>query len=101
LNVIDATALPMFDCFAKTATKVVFSPLKNNVPLDEMNKATSSLSGKAKRYSELSALPMFDDIDGGDDDLFNHILWYAAIGKKPYPKKMTLKKRELDDDEDE
>jgi YVTN family beta-propeller protein len=101
MNVIDATALPMFDCFAKKATKVVFNPLKNNVPLDEMNKATSSLSGKAKRYSELSALPMFDHIDGGDDYLFNRILWYAAMGKKPYPKKMTLAKSERDDDEDE
>jgi hypothetical protein len=101
MNVIDATALPMFDCFAKKATKVVFNPLKNNVPLDEMNKRTSSLSGKAKRYSELSALPMFDHIDGGDDYLFNRILWYAAMGKKSYPKKMTLAKSERDDDEDE
>lgn len=101
MNVVDATALPMFDCFINTPAKKVFNHIKNNVPLDEMNKATSSLSGKAKKYAELSALPVFDHIDGGDDDLLNHIVWYAAMGNKPYPKKMTLPKSQRKDEDDD
>jgi hypothetical protein len=99
MNVIDATALPMFDCFSDVRQKKEFNHLKNNVPLDEMNKTTSMLSGKAKKYAKLSALPMFDHIDGGDDNLLNHILWYAAMGNKPYPKNMTLSKSEQKDDD--
>jgi YVTN family beta-propeller protein len=101
MNVVDATALPMFDCFADTPQKREYVHLKNNIPLDEMNKAATALKGKAKQYAELSALPMFDTIDGGDDDLLNHILWYSAMGNKPYPKNMTLpKSRQKDDDDD-
>jgi YVTN family beta-propeller protein len=100
MNVIDATALPMFDCFSSSPQKKEFIHIKNNIPLDEMNKTTAVLSGKAKKYAELSALPMFDHIDGGDDDLLNHILWYAAMGSKPYPKKMTLPKSQRKDGDD-
>lgn len=100
MNVIDATALPMFDCFSSTPQKKEFVHLKNNIPLDQMNKTAATLRGKAKKYAELSALPMFDHIDGGDDDLLNHILWYAAMGNKPYPKKMTLPKSQRKDDDD-
>ncbi|MDF3078719.1 MAG: beta-propeller fold lactonase family protein [Sphingobacteriaceae bacterium] len=99
MNVIDATALPMFDCFTDKANTVAYTTLKNNIPLDEMNKKTSSLTGKAKKYAMLSASPQFDHIDGGNDDLLNRILWFASKGNQPYPKDMTLPKREKDDDD--
>lgn len=100
MNVVDATALPMFDCFSDKLQKKEFIHLKNNVPLDEMNKPATVLTGKAKKFAELSALPMFDRIDGGDDDLLNRILWYSAKGNKPYPKNMTLPKSQQKDDDD-
>ena len=100
MNVIDATALPMFDCFTNTINKTPYAFLKNKIPLNEMNKSVASLTGKAKEYAILSSSPEFDHIDGGNDDLLNRILWFAAKGNEPYPKKMTIPKRERKDDDD-
>lgn len=100
MNVMDATALPMFDCFTGNFNKAPYTFVKNNIPLNEMNKSAASLSGKAKKYALLSALPEFDHIDGGNDDLLNHILWFATKGNKPYPTKMILPKKERKDDDD-
>lgn len=100
MNVMDATALPMFDCFATSPVKTNFSYIKNNIPLNEMNKSTASLTGKAKKYAKLSSQPQFDHIDGGNDDLLNRILWFAAKGNQPYPTKMILPKKERKDDDD-
>lgn len=101
MNVIDATALPMFDCFDQTMKAQAYTPVKNNIPLDEMNKSVYLLKGKEKEYALLSASPKFDKIDAGEDELFNRILWFAAKGKEPYPKKMTLSKKERVDDDDD
>ncbi len=101
MNVIDATALPMFDCFNTGADKTTYTFLKNIIPLDEMNKSTGSLNGKAKQYSILSSLPEFDHIDGGSDDLLNRIIWFAAKGSEPYPKRMTVPKKLRKDDDDD
>jgi hypothetical protein len=100
MNVVDATALPMFDCFTGSFDKTPYAFLQNNIPLNEMNKSTASLSGKAKKYSQLSSLPAFDHIDSGNDDLLNRIIWFASMGNKPYPAKMTLPKKERKDDDD-
>jgi YVTN family beta-propeller protein len=100
MNVIDATALPMFDCFSNVPDRSAYVSLKNNIPLDEMNKSATTLSGKAKKFSRLSSLPEFDHIDGGNDDLLNRIIWFAMNGKKKYPRKMTLSKEEQEDDDD-
>jgi hypothetical protein len=99
MNIIDATALPMFDCFAGNFTKVSYTFLKNNIPLNEMNKSSALLKGKAKEYAILSSSSQFDHIDEGNDDLLNRILWFAAMGKKLYPKKMALSKKERKDDD--
>lgn len=101
MNIIDATALPMFDCFKENSDKAAYSFLKNNIPLDEMNKSAASLTGKAKKYALLSSLPDFDHIDSGNDDLLNRILWFASMGKKPYPRQMTLPKKERKDEDDD
>ena len=73
MNVIDATALPMFDCFAGIPDKSAYSALKNNIPLDEMNKGAAALRGKARKFALLSASPEFDHIDSGNDDLLNRL----------------------------
>ncbi len=100
MNVIDATALPMFDCFNQNRDNSPYTFLKNNIPLNEMNKSTASLKGRAREYAILSASPQFEHIDGGDDYLFNRILWFVSNGNKPYPKKMTISKKDRKDDDD-
>ena len=100
MNVVDATALPMFSCFGGNFDPTPYAPVKNTVPLNEMNKPAASLSGKARKYSLLSSLPEFDHIDGGDDDLLNRIIWFASMGDKPYPRGMTLPKKERKEDGD-
>lgn len=98
MNVMDATALPMFDCFNENLNEAPYRFLKNNIPLNEMNKGSAFLEGKSKRYEILSSSSQFDHVDGGNDDLLNHILWYTAKGDKPYPKKMAGTKNKDDDD---
>ncbi|MCX6237993.1 MAG: beta-propeller fold lactonase family protein [Bacteroidia bacterium] len=100
MNVIDATALPMFDCFNTGFNQSTYAPLKNQIPLNEMNKSTASLTGQAKKYALLSATSQYDNIDGGNDDLLNHILWFAAKGNAPYPRQMTIPKKDRKDDDD-
>jgi YVTN family beta-propeller protein len=100
MNTIDATALPMFDCFAGKMDTTPYTFATNKIPLDDMNKAESSLHGEELRYERLSSTPQFAHVDRGDDDLMNHILWFYAMGKKPYPHRMTLPKRDRKDDND-
>lgn len=99
MNVIDATARPMFECFNNQFVKTPYLHLANNIPLNEMNKSAALLQGKAKSYAIASG--QFTQIDTGNDDLLNRILWFAAKGAIPYPKKMTLPKREQKDDDDD
>ena len=89
MNIIDATALPMFDCFNKIKKNRSYNFIANKIPLDEMNKDLSQLTGKAKQFAVLSSQPQFDHIDGGDDNLLNRIIWFSTMDGKPYPKKMT------------
>jgi hypothetical protein len=85
MNVIDATALPMFDCFMNKKSNYKFSLIKNNIPLNEMNKPFTALKGKGLDFAKLSTNKVFKDIDSGEDDLMNQILWYDAKGSIAYP----------------
>jgi YVTN family beta-propeller protein len=87
MNVIDATALPMFDCFASTPDATPYTALPNRVPLDEINKPFSALRGRALRYARQSAEEAEEGIDTGEDALNNRILWFWAKGDRPYPTK--------------
>ena len=85
MNIIDATALPMFDCFTDTKASYRFQHIQNHIPLNEMNKSLSLLKGKALYYARLSKESAFKDLDSGDDDNMNRILWFDAKGDIPYP----------------
>ncbi len=85
MNVIDATALPMFDCFTATPDFKPYTALPNRIRLDEMNKPLSSLRGRALQYARDSMEQAEEGIDTGEDALKNHILWFAMKGNKPYP----------------
>jgi hypothetical protein len=85
LNVIDATALPMFDCFTNKRAAYKYTFLPNKIPLTQLNKPLAELTGKAFYYAKLSVTKAFKEVDSGEDDLMNRILWFDAKGKVPYP----------------
>ena len=91
MNVSDATAMPMFDCFSYTPDFAPFIALPNQIPLNEMNKSLAELKGTALQFARKSMEPQFDHIDQGNDDLFNRIIWFAMKGKEKYPKKYSGK----------
>jgi len=91
MNIIDATALPMFDCFTERLSNFTYQAVPNRIAIDQINPKLAALKGKALYYAKASLLPAFDHVDGGKDDLMNRILWYAAKGKKTYPVKLTGK----------
>jgi hypothetical protein len=85
MNSIDATALPMFDCFSDKPVSISYTSLPNIIPLNRMNKPLADLKGKAAYFARLSANQVFKDVDGGEDDLMNRILWFDAKGNAVYP----------------
>jgi len=99
MNLMDATALPMFNCFAaRPDASFTYQKLANKIPLNEMNRSLSALKGKALFYAKQSLRPEYDHIDGGNDDVLNRILWFNRKGDKTYPAKLAGK---VVDDDDE
>jgi len=94
MNIMDATASPMFDCFTAQPDLSPYTALENQIPLNEMNPPLSALKGTALRFAEKNMEPQFDGIDSGDDSLFNRILWYAMKGKVKYPKNFSGKEED-------
>jgi YVTN family beta-propeller protein len=101
MNVMDATAMPMFDCFVSRPDNTSYSSVPNLIPLDEMNPELSALKGKALYYAKKSMDPQFIHVDRGEDQLLNRIIWYALKGKENYPKKFSDGEDEEEDDESE
>jgi YVTN family beta-propeller protein len=90
MNVIDATALPMFDCFSKTPDfSFAYSAVPNQIPLDQMNPSREKLSGAALKYHDQSIQYAFQEIDKGNDDILNRIIWFSEKGNKKYPAKLA------------
>jgi hypothetical protein len=85
MNAMDGTALPMFDCFAGQRDKTTYTVIPNRIPLNEMNHPLAELKGRARRYARMSLENKEDEIDEGNDDVFNRILWWATRGSRPYP----------------
>ena len=87
MNIQDAIANTMSDCFKSKPDKTPYQVVLNNISIDEMNPQLTSLSGRALHFARKSLLPEFDGIDSGNDDLLNRILWFAEKGITPYPAK--------------
>ncbi len=91
MNIMDATALPMFNCFNQRQITTPYQSLANRIAIDRINPGLAKLKGANLYYAKLSLRPEFDHIDGGNDDVMNRILWFAAKGKKSYPANLTGK----------
>jgi YVTN family beta-propeller protein len=92
MNGLDATALPMFDCFEKNKNdSYTYKFIPNKIALNEMNSPISKLNGKALSLAKKSIKGKYDKTDMGDDDELNKILWFSAKGNRPYPSKFSKK----------
>jgi YVTN family beta-propeller protein len=87
MNIQDAIANPMADCFGNVPDNTPYTAVPSNIKINEMNPQLISLNGKALHYAKKSMLPEFDGIDSGNDDLLNRILWYSEKSNIPYPAK--------------
>jgi YVTN family beta-propeller protein len=87
MNQMDATATPMFDCFTNTPDFTAYTAVTNQVPLTRMNPKPGKISdAQLREDAQVSAGLPLDKEDQCPEDLFNHILWRAAMGsQKPYP----------------
>jgi YVTN family beta-propeller protein len=99
MNIQDAIANPMANCFSANPDKTPYTAVSNNIPIDEMNPPLFSLKGNARHFAEKSMLPEFDGVDSGNDDLLNRILWFAAKGNKAYPAKFAGTESDEEDED--
>ncbi len=85
MNVMDATARLMTDCFQEKINKSVYTSRINNIPLNKMNNPLHTLAGKARKYAIESQEEVFNEVDGGEDDKMNRIIWFYLKGNEKYP----------------
>lgn len=87
MNIMDASATPMFDCFGDEPNFTPYTAIPNRVPLDEMNPEPATIKDPLLRsYAEQSSRLPLDEIDRCPEDLLNRILWHARMGSQaPYP----------------
>jgi DNA-binding beta-propeller fold protein YncE len=102
MNLFDASATPMTDCFTGQADLAAFEALPVSVPLDQMNPSTASIADPLlKALAEASSRMNFAQIDRAPEDLLNRVLWHAMRGSAvAYPAWAVVPEDE-DDDEDE
>ncbi len=100
MNIQDAIAPAMTNCFKPTIDRTPYIAIPNKIPLDEMNRPLNTLNGQERNYAEKSMLPEFDGVDKGNDDLLNRILWFSAKGEEPYPFWYAGTGNEEDDDDE-
>ncbi|MEO6597821.1 MAG: bifunctional YncE family protein/alkaline phosphatase family protein [Planctomycetota bacterium] len=100
MNVFDASADPMFDCFTETPDLTPFVALPNNMPLDQMNPNSTAIADPALRAdAEMSSMLNFAQIDRAPEDVLNRILWRAMKGSAvPYPEWAVTAGADDDDD---
>ena len=87
MNLMDATASPMFDCFTDKPDFTPFTALTNNVPLDALNPAPKKVADALlRKHAYASARLPLARPDQCPEDLLNRILWHAMKGSRaPYP----------------
>lgn len=85
MNQLDLSATPMRNCFTDTPDVTPYKARPNRIPLDEMNKPLSQLSGSALKWAKLSLDLYLEQGDQDDEDTLNRILWFSVRGDQPYP----------------
>jgi YVTN family beta-propeller protein len=99
MNQLDATAIPMNDCFTSEPDFTPFASVSNRVPLDQLNPDPKQVAHPVLRHDAIvaSRLPL-DEVDRCPEDVFNKIIWRAMKGPDaPYP---TWAVKTVEDDDD-
>ena len=106
MNLFDASATPMADCFVDTpdaADLTPFEALPVSVPLDQMNPSAASIvDPMLKAFAEASSRMNFAQIDRAPEDLLNRVLWHAMRGSAvAYPAWAVVPEDEDEEEEGE
>ena len=98
MNLFDASATPMADCFQDTQDLTPFDSVPNKTPLDQLNPKPKKITDRILRKDAImSAKFNFDEPDRCPEDVLNRILWHAMKGTSvPYPEWAVTK---VDDDD--
>jgi DNA-binding beta-propeller fold protein YncE len=103
MNVFDASAEPMFDCFTETADPTPFTALASNIAIDEMNPQPVAIADPQLRADALLCETFnFAQIDRAPEDALNRVLWRSVRGSGvPYPEWAITPGAEEDEEEEE
>ena len=87
MNQLDSSATPMASCFTDQPDFTPYDAVPNRIPLDQMNKKVSEITDSREMHYALESIQLpLETVDACDEDLFNHIIWYACKGyDTPYP----------------
>ncbi len=98
MNIMDASATPMSDCFTDTSDATPFASVPNQQRLDEMTPETKKIADpQLRKDAAVSAKLPLAEADRCPEDVLNRILWHAMKGPRtPYPTWATTKV--VDDD---
>jgi hypothetical protein len=99
MNIMDATATPMSDCFGDTPNLTPFVSVPNQHPIDELAPDPKKVTDRQLRKDAIASakLPLKEP-DRCPEDVLNRILWRAMKGTaEPYPAWAVTK---VEDDDD-
>jgi hypothetical protein len=87
MNIMDASATSMSDCFSETPDLTPFAAVPNQQPLDELGPAIKKITDpQIKKDAAVSAKLPLAEADRCPEDTLNRILWRAMKGTRvPYP----------------
>jgi YVTN family beta-propeller protein len=87
MNMLDATATPMFDVFTDKPDLTPYTAVANTYPLDNTNPDPKTIKDPVLKDDESKSTSLnLDEPDKAPEDLLNRILWRAMRGtEEPYP----------------
>ena len=82
MNQFDASATPMASCFVDRPDLRPYQAVKNNIPLDRLNRTLPAITDSRQRHwAEVSLKLPLDEVDEADEDTLNRILWHSQRGR--------------------
>ncbi|MCC6492670.1 MAG: beta-propeller fold lactonase family protein [Pirellulales bacterium] len=103
MNQFDASAEPMFDCFADTPDYAPYNVAAATIALNEMNPPADKVGDAVLRQDALASATLnFREIDRAPEDVLNRILWRSVRGSaEPYPEWAISAHAEEEEEEEE
>ncbi|MDB6152727.1 MAG: Phosphoesterase family protein [Chthoniobacteraceae bacterium] len=98
MNIMDASATPMTDCFSETPNLTPFVSVPNQHPIDELAPEKKKITDRQLLKDAIASAKLnLREPDKCPEDLLNRILWRSMKGTaRPYPAWAVTK---VDDDD--